>query len=267
MLKLYPENYEVRFEVPFTDNAGNPFLPSGCHSIVSDGDDVVIFDYGQIWVNGADGTATVTVSASDNALGEGELSAVRKLKVTLSDGQISTVKSFSYIIEAEARLEILNNTFISLETAQMTARNLPTAKAWAAASEDQQIGSLIQAYSRLQRVQLRFPLPIKENEDRDFDERDYQIIRPGQWSEISKPEFLAMPREFRYALRAAQICEANVILSDNPVTQRHRNGVISETIGESSVMLRGGKLELGVDNETMRHLAGFIYYDVRVTRG
>lgn len=267
MLKLYPENYDVAVDVLFTDLNGAPVTVTGVDAVLYDGDDEIVASFMNLPFDQVDGKKTITIPAEFNILGEGDLSVVRVLRSTLHTAAGDITRSFGYIVEGESRLELLNNSFTSLEAAEAAARDLPNVKAWLAASDEQRAAALIQAYARVSRIQVRFPLTPEETDTRDFDERQYCVVRPGQWTEIPKDQFLGFPKDFRRALRAAQVCEANVILADNPVTQRHRSGVISETIGESSVMLRGGKLELGVDNETLRCLSGYVYYDVRVARG
>ncbi|WP_276122559.1 hypothetical protein [Pararhizobium qamdonense] len=275
MMKLYPENYDVTIDVLFTDNSGNPLVVTGVTAELYDGDDEQIEDFGSIPFDLADGKVTVTVPADLNVLGVGELSAARTLRVYLGNGTIVFPRFHSYIIEAESRLELLNNTFLTLPAAEVLARDNPRLTAWSAATDEKKTAALINAYGRLSRVQLRYAShkvehkvvstsnPVRHDRDRD---RCDVVIKPGDWADITKADFLAMPIDLRKALRAAQIVEANEVLTDNPYETRHRAGVISETVGESSIMLRGGKLELGVSYEALRALTGFVYYSVRVAR-
>ncbi|QIG69076.1 hypothetical protein EVB78_043 [Rhizobium phage RHph_N1_15] len=277
MIKLYPENFDVAIDVLFTDNNGDPLAVTTVTAHLYDGDDVEIEDFGSIPFTLADGKVTVTVPADLNVLGEGETSAARTLMVYLGNGTIVLPRIHSYIIEAESRLELLNNTFITLPAAEVLARENPRLTAWAAAADDKKIAALINAYTRLSRVQLRY---LKERPEaevatsvRPYDptsERDScdVVIKPGDWgTRFNKVDFLAMPYDFRKAVRTAQLIEANEVLTDNPFEARHRAGVISETVGESSIMLRGGKLELGVSIDALRALTGFVYYNVRLARG
>ncbi|TDW20409.1 hypothetical protein EV128_12539 [Rhizobium azibense] len=275
MMKLYPENYDVAIDVLFTDPNGAPLVVTAVTAALFNGDDVEIANYGQIAFDLADGKVTVTVPAEDNVLGEGELSEARILRVDLATDIVPVRQTISFIIEAESRLEILNNTFLTLEAAEVLARDNPQLKAWSAADDDKKRAALINAYSRLSRVQLRYCKPKEEDEATTI--HPYLahgqlspwdvVIKPGDWdNRFTKQDFLAMPADFRKALRTAQLLEANQVLTDDPIAQRHRAGIISETVGESSIMLRGGKLELGVSSEALRALAGYVYYNVRITR-
>ncbi|QIG75615.1 hypothetical protein EVC20_044 [Rhizobium phage RHph_Y2_17_1] len=277
MMKLYPENYDVAIDVLFTDNSGAPLNVTGVSASVVDGDDRELANFGQIPFDLADGKVTITVPANLNVLGEGELSAARTLRVYLDDGDFVNTRFLSYILEAQTRLEILNNTFLTLPGAEILARDNPRLKGWAAADDEKKSAALINAYTRLSRIQLRYAKPLPEADvatsSRPYDPRRSSrddcdvVIKPGDWRDrFTKEDFLAMPADFRNALRLAQLVEANEVLTDNPLEARHRAGVISETVGESSIMLRGGKLELGVSSEALRALTGFVYYNVRLAR-
>jgi hypothetical protein len=263
-MKLYPENYDVAVEVGFTDLNGDPITVTEINAVLYDGDDQPILEMPALPFDQAEGSKTITVSAAFNLLGESETSAARILRVALKTDAGIVRRNFGYIIEAESRLELLNNTWVTLEASEALARDMPELKAWYQASDEQRAAALINAYTRMQRIQLRFLWPLRDGEP---EERQLEtVIRPGQWSEVTVDEFLSFPRDFRRALRMAQICEANEILTDDPYQSRHRAGVISETVGESSVMLRGGKLELGVGTQTLRYLTGFVYYQVSIAR-
>jgi hypothetical protein len=274
-MKLYPENYDVVITVMFSDGNGMAVAVSQVTAVVYDGDDQQLSDLGSIPLDAGLSAVNIIIPAADNVLGEGETAAARILRVELTTATGILRQSFSYIIEAESRLELLNNTFISLESAEVMARDMPSLKAWATDDDDKKAAALINAFARLSRVQLRYAKDHLTQEGgttsrpwppgRDLCDQDV-VIRPGEWAKKTKEEFLAMPPVFRKAVRSAQLIEANDILTDDPIASRHRAGVISETIGESSVMLRGGRLELGVSLDALRALTGFVYYNIRTAR-
>jgi hypothetical protein len=262
MLKLYPENYDVSVDVLFTDLNGDLITVTGVSAALYDGDDEQVVDFGSLPFDFTEGKKTVVIPASFNVLEVDELSTTRILRVVLSTLAGDVHRSFGYIIEGETRLEILNNTFVTLEAAEALLRDMPSLKAYQAASDDQKAAALINAYTRIARVQVRFEQepPIGTSCRREV------TIRPGGWSEITKDEFLGYPKSFRKALRLAQLNEANVILTDSPIAARQRDGIISETVGESSVMLKTSKLDLGVDRSTLQFLSGYVYYTIRLGR-
>jgi hypothetical protein len=274
-MKLYPENYDVAITVMFSDGSGMAVAVSQVTAVLYDGDDQQLSDLGSIPLDPGLSAVNIIIPAADNVLGVSETAAARILRVELTTAIGILRQSFNYIIEAESRLELLNNTFISLESAEVMARDMPSLKAWAAADDDKKAAALINAFARLSRVQLRYAKDHLTQEGgttsrpwppgRDLCDQDV-VIRPGEWAKKTKEEFLAMPPVFRKAVRSAQLIEANDILTDDPIATRHRAGVISETIGESSVMLRGGRLELGVSLDALRALTGFVYYNIRTAR-
>lgn len=262
MIKLYPENFDVAIDVLFTDSNGAALTVDQVNAIIYDDEDEKVMDFGQIVFDPADGKATVTIPAMLNVLRADEQSAARTLRVILSTTDGPVRRTITYIIEREVRLEVMNNTFMTLGSAEVLARDNPRLTAWAAASADTKMAALINAYSHLGRVQLRYTKELAP----DATIAEEVIIRPGAWLEYTKDDFMALPAEFRKAIRTAQLIEANEILTDNPYESRHRAGVISETVGESSVMLRGGRLELGVCHEALRALTGYVYYRVEIGR-
>jgi hypothetical protein len=162
----------------------------------------------------------------------------------------------------------MNNSFMSLEAADALARDMPNLTGWKGATDEQRGAALINAYARLVRIQMRFTTDEVIDTQTVYDvDASYETILNGKtWPAITKTSFLAFPKPFRTALRQAQLAEANSILTDNPVEARHRAGILSETVGESSIMLRGGRLELGVSSDALRYLTGYVYYNVRVGR-
>lgn len=261
-MKLYPENYDVALDFLFTDLNGTPVTPTGVSAVLYDGDDVEIADFGSMPFDVADGKKTVTVAAALNVLGAGELSAVRILRVALVTPAGTIRRSASYIIEGEQRLEVLNNTFISLEAADALSRDVPNLHGWSGADDESRGAALINAYARLSRIQLKFTVEDPTLTDYQCD----RVLNPSTWPDVTKADFNQFPKRFRDALRLAQLVEANAILTDNPIEQRHRAGVISETVGESSIMLRGNRLDLSVSAEALRYLKGYVYFNVRIGR-
>lgn len=274
MLKLYPENYDVEVQVALSDLNNAPIVVTDIQASLYDGDDRVLIDFGSLPFDAGDTSKTIVIPASFNVLGEGDLSVVRILRVNLVTAAGVIRRSHDYIVEGESRLEILNNTFVTLEAAEALARDMPELRAWHQNTEEQRAAALINAYTRLKRIQLRICRPeLLDEHHSEMAASEHgrwcnmeTVIRPGVWDELTVDDFLDLPRDFRRALRMAQIAEANEILTNDPLQARHRAGVISETVGESSVMLRGGKLQIGISDTALRYLGGYVYYQVGVAR-
>lgn len=66
-------------------------------------------------------------------------------------------------------------------------------------------------------------------------------------SDLSLGAFNALDPKFLEALKQTQIVETNALLETNPVREKVRMGIISETIGESSMFFK----QTGIDHKTI----------------
>lgn len=89
-------------------------------------------------------------------------------------------------------------------------------------------------------------------------------------------DFNALSADFHMALRKAQIAEANAIVENSPIRDKIRSGIISETIGESSMFFKqsgGSVTRSGLSDDTETYLKNWLYNDStssntwRVNRG
>lgn len=81
---------------------------------------------------------------------------------------------------------------------------------------------------------------------------------------LTTVEFAALDADFLMALKKAQVAEANAIVENSPIRDKIRAGIISETIGESSMFfsrsLPHGRLS-GLSDEAYEYLKRYIYRD------
>lgn len=267
MLKLYPENYQVAVTFPFTDLNGDQVEPSAVTATLYDGEDKEVVDFGSLPFDAAEGYKEVTIPAAFNVLGTGQMQAARVLRVALTTPAGVIRRSFAYLIEGEFRLAIMVNSFQSIESAEILARDVLNLNGWHSASDEQRFTAMIEAFTRLIRIPMRFKHEdsIKLGDRTDMFAEETVIARSA-WPKVTEEEFLSWPAHFRKALRMAQLVEANEQLEGDPIAKKHRAGIISETVGESSVMLRGGRVDHGISNNTLTYLTGYIYYNNRIAR-
>ena len=268
-MNIYPEDYIVSVDVGFTDLNGEQITPTLVTAALYDGDDQLVVDFGEIVFEAGDTQVTISVPAQYNALAVGERSAARILRVALTTEEGVVRRSTSYLIEGEFRLAIMENSFMTVEAAELLARDMPNLSGWAAASSDARHAALIEAYRRLTRIPMRFVVadPTATVQPSSDLYNEETIILRSAWPDIDETEFLGWPLFFRRALRQAQLAEANELLEGDIITKRMRAGIISETIGESSVMIRGTHLDFGMSRAAMSYLSGHIHYDFRIARG
>jgi hypothetical protein len=272
-MKFYPEDYSVEVVVGFTDLNGAPVIPTKIIARLWDGDDQLIADFGELPFDIAAGEKSITVPKQFNILGDGEIRAARILRIELQTDAGSIRRPFSYAIEAEQRLELLTNTFASLEAAEFLALDMPNATGWKVASEDQKLAALTESFRRLTQIPMKFPTYGPGNVYSDYntiaprDLLEETIIQRDQWGELTIDEYeTKFPAHFKKALRRAQFIEANELLQGDNVTQKHRSGIVTETIGESSITLRAGRVDYGVASQTLQALVGYIYFNMRIVR-
>lgn len=263
-MNFYPEDYIVNVTVPFTDKNGAAVTPSAVTAALYDDDDVLVVDFGSVVFVPADGDVTITIPALYNSLGAGEIRVARILRVDLVTASGVITKIHSYVVEAEQRLAVMTNTFQSLEAAEILAIDIPNAAGWAAADEDQKRAALVEAFKRLTSIPMRCvprdpvtgdPLPAEE-----------WYVSREDWLETDSAAFAAFPSHFKRALKRAQFLEAAEILTNEVIGRKRRQGIISETIGESSVRFQGGKIDYGISTQAMAALAGYIHFNMRIAR-
>ena len=266
-MKFYPEEYDVAVTFPFTDLNGDAVVPTQVNAALYNSEDVLVLDMPNLPFDVSDTSKEVVIAATFNVLEDGELSAGRILRVELVTDRGVIRRSYSYIIEGQARLVVMNNSFQTLESAEILARDMTNVTGWQANSEEQRYVALIEAYNRLTRIPMKFRTADSDNLRKRSDLfADETVILRTAWPTITAEEFMEWPAYFRKALRMAQLTEANELLEGDPIAKKHRAGIISETVGESSMMLRSGKVEHGVSTATLQQLTGHIYYSHRIVR-
>lgn len=226
------------------------------------------------YTNG-DATVAVTVDASDNALASGIARGVRRVEVYFDTDTGEHTSVSRYLINAINILSVTENSFVTYDEALMTAVDMNGLDGWAVASEDEQIAALISAYLRLVRLSYRYRTVADTDRidtgwfdayERDFYGRVYAYVPDignttlTVWNET-------YPDDFKRALRRAQVQEADIILSGDPVGDMRQEGIISETVGESKVFLRPvPPVRTPVSRATMAELRGFIHKRTLVAR-
>lgn len=262
-MKFYPEEYEVTVEVSFTDLNGQPIVPTTVNATLTDGEDEFIAEFPNVLFEPGADKATIVIPRELNILGERELQGARILRIALESAAGTVRRSFSYVIENEFRLEILQNTFITYEAAEIAARNQVNTSGWNSADEQRRQAALIEAFGRITAIPMRYS--FRDDSGKMLSNMEHYIAR-DQWATMQMDYFRELPTHFKQALRAAQFAEANELLQGDTAARKHRSGIITETIGESSVTLRGGRLDYGVSQSALAHLAGYIHFNVRIQR-
>lgn len=262
-MKFYPADSIVEVEVAFNDLNGQPITPTSVSAVLFDGEDNEIENFGSIPFDPAAGSVTVVVPRIYNELDSDETRAVRVLRVSIGTVGGEIIRSLPYALEAEQRLEIIVNTFQTYETAQVAMKDMVNMSGWTAANDDQRRAALVEAFRRITMMPLKYG--VRDTHDKlNFREEHY--ITREDWIGMSAEDFKKLPDHFRQALRRAQLIEANELLQGDAVARKRRAGIVSETIGESSMTIRADRVDYGLNPQTMAALAGYIHFNMRITR-
>jgi len=201
---------------------------------------------------------TVIVPGSVNALPSGQAITARQveLRLILATGYVTVTSE--YVVRTIGDLAVPTESFVTYLQAVTRGMTLPNLLAWENATRDQRIAALGAAYQRL----TRFTYAVWKPEDADVQSRLVpfeDVIQPRRWPTISEQQFAALSERFRIAIASAQLVEANEILTGDIIGDKQRAGVLSETIGESSMMFRSMKqLEKKVSKSSYGYISSYV---------
>lgn len=286
-LKSYPENVAVSITVPFLDFNGDAVVPTAVNYRVTDeaGTELVPLTAAPGFVSGAT-SATITVPANQNVLlsvlpppppgtyDERKLPTrgirVVEVQMTVAGGSILEITE-RYIVTKNllTQLQLVVNSFQTYDQALLERANMPKLVGWDIASDNDRISALQEAYFRITRLGYRVKHPSFLDSPpaggRDFWPDD--LIPPRYWPVMTPDRFMRYQQSFRTGLYRAQIAEADVILNGDKIAARRRDGLLSESIGESHMMFRTGKpLDLPISRQAIAYLHGFIDWRYSTTR-
>lgn len=261
-MKFYPADSIVEVQVNFTDLNGNDVTPTAVTAVLYDEEDSEIVDFGSLPLEPEEKSKVIVVPAVFNGL-DYELRAARILRVNLKTAAGTISRSLSYILEAEQRLQIMTNTFQSYESAMIASLDMVNLTGWSATSEEQRRAALVEAYRRITMIPMKYG--IRDDYDK-LSFREEHFIARDLWEEITPEMFAEFPTHFRKALRRAQLIEANELLQGDAVARKRRSGIVSETIGESSMTIKADRVDYGLNPQTMAALTGYVHFNMRVAR-
>ena len=267
-MKTYPVGVAVTVTIPLVDFNGDPVTPTGLSYVVYDEfmDDLADAD---VPVEEGMTDVAITVLGDANRLASGATAGIRTVVLEIvTEGGTFRVDQ-TYKIRSNINLVLLTNSFQSYGLAQLTASDMPRLFGWEGADDAARQGALIEAFERLTRIGYR----VRRPQDIDFQNtigeiNDLEdIIEPRAWPVMDPSRWNNLPQHFRKALCRAQVLEANEILRGDVVGEKRRSGLLSESIGESSMMFRSGKpLQLGISGPALEALTGYVNIRMTLTR-
>ena len=219
-------------------------------------------------------TVAFTVTGASLTLTAGVPSAGREIVVTLTtdDGPVELREYF--VLVSAAPLKPFSNSVMSYAEAVAVRENFgPDMAGWdGAASHQQRINALINAHANISRIAYSVPHDANRlaseyagygtGGDVVFDMR-----RRVNLSALNAISFAALPEAFTKALKLAQVVEADAILGGDIIGDKRRDGIISETIGESSTFFQSRPLmDLPISRRAYAILRPYISLNFTVSR-
>lgn len=262
-MQTFPVGTNAVVEIEFSNNDGDPVTPTALSYTVLNGSGETVRADTPI----ADLTGTSTIVTVPHALIAAPGGYAIELSITVAGGEVF-VQEAVFGVVPQVRLEFLKNTFQSRASALFIANSIPGLSSWAGASRNEQETALIEAFSRITRLNFFIPWPeLMDVQNRIAPE--YQShLTPRMWPLMTPSLYAIYPDYFRDALNKAQVAQANFLLTDDPIGDRRRGGLFSEKIGESSIMFKNGvrPLDETVCREAMNYLTQFINTRITLTR-
>lgn len=249
-MQTYVAGNAVRVRIPYADVSGNAITPISATYSVFDADGQFVVAPTALTVNPGDLQATVDVGSASNQLDAGEVRDLRSVVVSyVYDGNTYSA-STEYVIEAQDSLVVMANSFQTYPRALLGARELTGLEAFEAADRSSRIAALSNGYHSLTKLSYF------------VDGTTYADI-----GRLTEAEFDLLPERFRRAIGLAQIVEANELLNPDSLHKRRQAGMLSETIGESSMFFRPEKvLLIPVTRRSLDLLRGYVTWELRVGR-
>lgn len=264
-MNFHLEGQIVEIVIPFTDRDGRAVVPTSIDAALYDGEDTLIMSYGDITFDPSEVEAKVVLLGAVNRLHGDETQEVRRLEVRISHAGGSFVVSHAYAIEAEQSLRIMQNSFMTYDTAVMMSQGFVNLTAFQTSTEARQKAALVEAFRRITNLSMIYAITDADNQI-----VDQHRIGVASWPFVTADVFQTQfPSHFKRALRAAQLAEADDLLQGKVIAHKQAQGIASETIGESSVTFREG---FGASTTTtlaataLAHLSGYIDRTVKIGR-
>jgi hypothetical protein len=265
----------AKFTIPTVDDAGNQIEAVSASWELFDQrgtsiDAGVIADF-----DPAAGSVTFEIEAVSMGIPAGAGSAGREIVVSLvlADGDEIELRDF-FLITNPQPLTLMANSFVTYPEAMALRQEFATLNGWDLADRARQGAALAEAYRRICRMSFRVP-GYRTNQSNvgyaAYGTGIEETLFGGNRCKVSTltlAEFDALPEPFRRALGRAQMAEANVLLGGDPIGEKRRDGIISETIGESSAFFQSKPyLNLPISRQAYEELKRYVFLGIKIRRG
>jgi hypothetical protein len=139
--------------------------------------------------------------------------------------------------------------------------DIPNLPGWTAADRAARAAALIQARENLGQLRYRYR----------FDDNWINYVMPKfalySITTLTPEEYLGLPAPFRRNLERAQVIEADDLLNADPVLEKRRAGIVSETVGDSTTSFNPVRPNRGlVCPRAMQEMTRYVLRRTRLSR-
>jgi len=193
---------------------------------------------------------TLSINSQINDIGLNRR-GLRSVEITTveDDGSLGLIVT-RYALKSGDMLAVGENSYLKFNEAALLTMDMPMLSGWGYANDVSKESAMIEAYNRI--GMLTFTV---------------EGVEISSLNTMTTKDFDALSVVFRNAIKKAQISEADVILGGDPVAAKREEGLLADSVGESSVMFRPGKpLIMSVSRRTLNYLSGFVSFSNRLAR-
>lgn len=274
MLANRTANQPSKFAIPNADEAGNKIEGVSASWELFDERGVSITAGVVADFDAAAATIDFEIEAEHLTLPAGANSAGREIVVslTLADGDEAEIRDYFLVVSAQP-LTLMANSFVTYPEALALRQEFASLNAWDINDRTRQAAALAEAYRRLCRMAFKVP-GVRSNQSAvgyaafgAGTDEPFFGGRRVRVSALTLEQFDALPETFRRALKRAQMAEANALLGGNPIADKRKSGMISETVGESSAFFQSKPyLNLPISQEAYEEVKRFVFLKIRIQR-
>lgn len=257
MISVYPESRAKSFTFDFVNEENGAVSPSTASYTLYDELDAEIVSETGLVISSTDTQVTIITTAIDNTLTD-QVRGFRRLVLDFQDTDgIDYQYEQQYVLESPGVVEIGGNSFASYGSLILMAQNVADTEALDEASIQDQRSALINAWYNIGDVPL-INLGLTDDAGNSVD---------YQGRELNATRLAALSSSVYERLKRAQIIEANFILGGNPVEDRRRTGMISDSSGESAQFFRTSRpVELPICKAAANALRGLVSWNLKISR-
>ncbi|MDC9582346.1 hypothetical protein PSI15_12360 [Xenorhabdus sp. PR6a] len=235
-----------------------------------------------IAIESGDLSVSFSVSGEHNELAGDKSKDIRRVivKSVTQSGRVSEYEQY-YAIIGSLDLSVPGESFVSLMEAKLAAMDMYVSDSFLMLNDHTQRQALMEATKRLKnmRFDIKKIYKISENEY----ERPQNVLTANtlpfylsgefknntiDFAELSEEEFRSLPDYFLKDLAEACMIEAVAVVENGGTSDARDDGLLSESIGETTNMYRSGRSATrSLSRKTWRIIARYIDNTIRIRRG